>query len=209
MGWGDSWGDDWGGGLDGGVPVVPEVTVSPESKVRTVAGYARAFWQMLPPGQAFDRESPELGALILGLSVEWTRIELTAAKIANEINPGATVAFLQEWEHFARLPDKCAGVVEDTLQGRRAALVAKVTSTGGQSLQYYEDVALALGYVVTCNNTAAPYVWEVNAPGTTVIEFRVGRSRVGERLRSWGNSLLECKINQIKPAHTRALFVYA
>ena len=208
MGWGDDWGQDWGGGLDTGGPSVPEITVTPDSKVHSPAAYAQALWQLLPPGQALDRESPELNKLVTGLSAEWPRVELSAARIAAEVNPLSTVGFLPEWEAFAGLPDNCANTLDETLQGRRAALVAKVASTGGQSLAYYEDVARALGYIVTCTNTAAPYVWQVNAAATTVQPFRAGRSRAGERLRTWGNTALECKINKIKPAHTRVLFVY-
>lgn len=208
MGWGDDWGQDWGGGLDTGGPSVPEITVTPDSKVHSPAAYAQALWQLLPPGQALDRESPELNKLVTGLSAEWPRVELSAARIAAEVNPISTVGFLPEWETFAGLPDNCANTLDETLQGRRAALVAKVASTGGQSLAYYEDVARALGYIVTCTNTAAPYVWQVNAAATTVQPFRAGRSRAGERLRTWGNTALECKINKIKPAHTRVLFVY-
>jgi hypothetical protein len=33
-------------------------------------------------------------------------------------------------------------------------------------------------------------------------------SAVGEALRTWGNDLLECKMNQIKPAHTILIFGY-
>jgi uncharacterized protein YmfQ (DUF2313 family) len=208
MGWGDDWGYDWGGGLDAGAPTVPEVTITPESKVRSVASYLQALWQLLPPGQALDRESQGLNLLLSGLSPEWPRVELSAAKIAPEVNPLSTVGFLAEWESFAGLPDNCANTLDETLQGRRAALVAKVASTGGQSLAYYEDVARALGYNVTCANTATPYVWQVNTTATTVQPFRAGRGRAGERLRTWGNTALECKINKIKPAHTRVLFVY-
>jgi uncharacterized protein YmfQ (DUF2313 family) len=40
------------------------------------------------------------------------------------------------------------------------------------------------------------------------MEFRAGLSAAGERLRTWGNDTLECKLNQLKPAHTIALFAY-
>lgn len=38
--------------------------------------------------------------------------------------------------------------------------------------------------------------------------FRAGRSRAGERLRTFGSSALECTINRTKPAHTVALYAY-
>jgi hypothetical protein len=65
----------------------------------------------------------------------------------------------------------------------------------------------ALFWLWKCGKTILK-MWQVNAAATTVQPFRAGRSRAGERLRTWGNTALECKINKIKPAHTRVLFVY-
>ncbi|MNJ68827.1 hypothetical protein D3C77_651150 [compost metagenome] len=52
------------------------------------------------------------------------------------------------------------------------------------------------------------FTWRVHAPEVAVIPFRAGLSAAGEQLRAWGNDTLECKINQLKPAHTVALFAY-
>ena len=132
---------------------------------------------------------------------------------------------LPDWERVARLPDKCSGVLEETIQGRRHALLTKLTSTGGQSPGYFIGIAATLGYTVTIEefrpfrvgrsrvgdsltNGDWIFTWLVRAPEVSVTSFRVGTSAVGERLRTWGNDTLECKLNQLKPAHTIALFAY-
>ncbi len=52
-------------------------------------------------------------------------------------------------------------------------------------------------------------MFRVNAPGTKIYRFRVGRNSVGDRLRYWRrNEILECIINRLKPAHTFAIFGY-
>ncbi|MCY1452005.1 hypothetical protein D9M71_689020 [compost metagenome] len=123
------------------------------------------------------------------------------------------------------LPDKCAGTLENTLQGRRNAVLAKLFSTGGQSIAFFQGVAGSLGYDVTITeyrpfraglscagepltNGDWVYAWRVNAPEVSVIRFCAGQSAAGEPLQSWGNDSLECKINQMKPAQTIALYGY-
>lgn len=37
---------------------------------------------------------------------------------------------------------------------------------------------------------------------------RVGKSAVGEPLRSWGNSEMQCRLGELAPAHTVLQFAY-
>jgi uncharacterized protein YmfQ (DUF2313 family) len=159
------------------------------------------------------------------MSIELARVDGRGEALPGEANPADTNELLVDWERVAGLPDKCAGVLEETLQGRRNALLTKLSSTGGQSAAYFIELAASLGYTVTIEqfrpfrvgmsragdsltNGAWVFTWLIRAPEVTVTSFRVGRSAVGERLRTWGNDTLECKINQLKPAHTIALFAY-
>jgi uncharacterized protein YmfQ (DUF2313 family) len=108
---------------------------------------------------------------------------------------------------------------------RRSALVSKVTMQGGQSRDFFIKLAASLGYTITItelapftiehssietslNDTDWRFVWQVNAPTTTIREFQIEHSSIEEPLRSWGNNLLESVINRYKPAHTRVLFSY-
>lgn len=53
-----------------------------------------------------------------------------------------------------------------------------------------------------------PHVWRINSEEqVTVTEFTVN-SPCTDALREWGNDLLECVLNPIKPAHTNLRFGY-
>ena len=193
---------------------------------RTADEYREHLKALLPPGQAFPRDpGATIETLLDGMAQELARIDARGEALTFEANPQTTSEMLTDWERVAGLPDKCSGSLETTQQGRRQVLLAKLTSTGGQSVAYFIEVAAALGYTVTITefrpfragmseagdaitNGDWIYAWQVNAPEVTVIPFRAGRSTAGEPLRAWGNDTLECKINQLKPAHTIALFAY-
>ena len=192
----------------------------------TAADYLEQLKMLLPPGQAFPRESgTTLHSLLDGMSIELARVDGRGEALPMEANPSTTSEMLSDWERVAGLPDKCSGVLEETLQGRKNALLAKLSSTGGQSAAYFIELAGVLGYTVTIEeyrpfrvglsragdaltNGDWVFTWLIRAPETSVISFRAGVSAAGERLRTWGNDTLECKINQLKPAHTIALFAY-
>ena len=192
----------------------------------TAADYLEQLKTLLPPGQAFPREAgTTLHSLLDGMAIELARVDGRGEALPVEANPASTNELLSDWERVAGLPDKCSGVLEETLQGRRNALLTKLTSTGGQSAEYFIELAASLGYTVTIKefrpfragrsyagdpltNGAWVFTWLIRAPATSIISFRAGVSASGERLRTWGNNALECKINQLKPAHTIALFAY-
>jgi uncharacterized protein YmfQ (DUF2313 family) len=192
----------------------------------TAAEYREQLKALLPPGQAFPRDpGTTLHDLLDGMSIELARLDGRGSILPQEVNPTSSSELLPDWERIAGLPDKCSGALEETLQGRRNVLLTKLTSTGGQSASYFIEVAASLGYTVTIEvfrpfrvgrshagdpltNGAWVFTWVIRAPEVSVTSFRVGRSAVGERLRAWGNDTLECKINQLKPAHTIALFAY-
>lgn len=193
---------------------------------RTASDYQEQLAALLPPGQAFPREAGgSLADLLAGMAEEWARVDARAEQLIIDANPLASAELLPDWERVTALPDNCAGVLADTLQGRRAALLTKLASTGVQSAAYFVEVAAALGYAVTIEefrpfraglsvagdaltNGDWVFTWRVNAPAVTVTPFRAGRSGAGEALAAWGNDTLECKINQLKPAHTVAQFAY-
>jgi uncharacterized protein YmfQ (DUF2313 family) len=192
----------------------------------TAAEYREQLKALLPPGQAFPRDAgTTLHDLLDGMSIELARVDDRASVLPQEVNPTTSLELLPDWERVAGLPDKCSGVLEETLQGRRNALLTKLTSTGGQSAEYFIELAASLGYMVTIEvfrpfragrsvagdaltNGPWSHTWLIRAPAVSVTEFRAGLSAAGERLRTWGNDTLECKINLLKPAHTIALFAY-
>ncbi|VXC68371.1 Bacteriophage tail protein [Pseudomonas sp. 8Z] len=188
--------------------------------------YGRQLGQLLPPGLAWTTDpASQLQRLLRAFGEVLARAHRRADDLDREIDPSTTHEILDRWEAALGLPDKCSGALETTLQGRRNALVAKLFATGGQSVAFFLGVGLSLGFDVTISefrpfragrsaagdpltNGDWVYAWRVNAPETTVISFRAGRSAAGESLQSWGNDVLECKLNQLKPAQTILLTGY-
>lgn len=192
---------------------------------QTADDYASQLDGLLPRGLAWSRDgNARMRDLTRALAEEFARIDQRGDDLIREVLPDTTVELLPDWERAAGLPDTCVATGQ-TIQERRAALIARLADTGGQSRAFFIALAAKLGFTVTITefrpfqagrsragdpdyNEQWRFVWRVNAPGTTVVFFRAGMSAAGEPLRKWGNELLECVFNRIKPAHTVLLFGY-
>lgn len=188
--------------------------------------YRDQMQALLPHGAAWPRHRGAVLTVVLGaLAQEFARIDARARQLIAEAIPTTTSEMLADWERVAGLPDNCSGLLAEGQQARRDDLVSKLISQGGQSREYFRDMAAAMGFPVrieeyrpfragmsaagnALTNDAWRFTWKVAAPITTVREFRAGSSAAGERLASWGNEGLECRIRQNKPAHTRVIFTY-
>jgi len=194
----------------------------------TATDYLAQLQALLPQGPAWPRDADaELTRLLAAWADEMARIDARAADLVEEADPRTTAELLADWERVAGLPDACVEALAgaQTTAQRRAALVGKLTTIGGQSAAYYIALAASLGYAITvtefrpfragqsCAGDALTndewiFAWQVNAPETTIVDFAAGRSCAGDPLRAWGNELLECVITRLKPAHTHVLFAY-
>lgn len=191
----------------------------------TAADYLSALQSLLPRGHAWPRAPGAVQTSALaGLTPIYERHNLRANHLLVDAFPTTTLELLPEWEAALGLPDPCAGIAP-TLQARRAQVVARFTSAGGQSVLYIKAVALSLGYVIditqfiparagilragqpVCGNDFA-HAWRVTAALNTKFAFRAGASLAGEPLSSIGNAVLECELRQIAPAHTTVFFTY-
>lgn len=190
----------------------------------TAADYLNQLQALLPQGPAWPREPDALLTRMLsGFSEELARVDARLSVLVDEADPRDTYELLADWERVAGLPDNClAGATQSTAE-RRSALVARLTTIGGQTPAYFVALAASLGYTVTVSeyrpyrvNSAvnAPihgelwiFVWQVNAALDTVRRFTV-QGAVDDPLASWGNAILECAISRLKPAHTKVLFAY-
>lgn len=193
----------------------------------TANEYLAQLQALLPQGPAWPREAnAALTQLLAAWADELARVDGRAADLIEEADPRTTAELLADWERVADLPDACVaayGITQTTAQ-RRAALVAKLTTIGGQSAAYFISLAASLGYTISVTEFAPftagsdagddltngdwAYAWQVNAPQETIIEFSAGASSAGDPLRAWGNELLECVIRRLRPAHTHVLFAY-
>jgi uncharacterized protein YmfQ (DUF2313 family) len=192
----------------------------------TATDYLRQLQVLLPPGPAWPRSDDALLTRLLGaLAAELARVDGRAQRLLEEADPRTVAELFVDWERVAGLPDACAQAFggEQTLAQRRAALVVRLTTLGGQSPAYLIGLAATLGYAITitefrahCVNddveqplydTAWNFAWQVNAALNTVIAITVD-STVEDPIAAWGNALLECVIKRLKPAQTAVLFSY-
>lgn len=166
-----------------------------------------------------------LTRLLSGLSGELARVDGRAWQIAEEADPRTVAELFADWERVAGLPDACAVAFggTQTAAQRRAALVGRLTTMGGQSPAYYIALAASIGYAIAITEfrahtveddvnyalygSAWDFAWQVNAALNTINEITVDMT-VEDPLAAWGNSLLECVINRLKPTHTTLLFSY-
>lgn len=185
------------------------------------ADYLRLLMNLMPKGPAWT----ENDVLLSGEAEELARLHNRVMDLLEEYDPRTTIELFSEWEKEYGLPDPCLTIGPSLIE-RRAALVSKVFNIGGQSPAFFIAVAAALGFTITITefhpfrvdiNAVGDalyaeewgYAWQVNGALTTIHEFAVELSQVGDALRTWGNALLECVINRIKPAHTLVIYNYS
>lgn len=191
----------------------------------TADDYLLQLQALLPQGPAWPREDSPVTRLLNGLAQELARVDGRVVTLLEEADPRTTAELFTDWERVAGLPDACAIAFggDQTTAQRRAALLGRLTSLGGQSAAYYVGMAAALGYAVTVEDftehtvdddvehplfgAAWAFAWQVNGVLNEVTEITVDDS-VDDPLAAWGSALLECVIQRLKPAHTTVLFSY-
>lgn len=192
----------------------------------SATAYARQLKALLPPGAAWNLEPTSvLSLLFAGLSEELARLDARGGTLIHESDPRTALETLEAWERMLDLPDDCV-VAEQSIDARRASIVAQLIALGGQTPAYYIAVAAALGVDVTitefseydvaddceeavCDDAWA-YAWQVNAAmtGPSGGEMTV-EDAVDELISWWATNALECTLYRLKPAHTTLLFAYS
>jgi uncharacterized protein YmfQ (DUF2313 family) len=134
---------------------------------RSGADYAQAFISLLPQGPAWPRHA--LSTLVeacYGLADYWGFVDSRAADLLEiESDPRLTVELLPDWERAWGLPDPCVKTPQGIV-ARRQALLLKMTMLGGQSRQFFIDVAASLGYTITITEYL-PYICGISRVGDT------------------------------------------
>lgn len=189
------------------------------------ADYQTAMLDLLPRGRIWRRDPGSVLARVLGaLAPTYTRSMGAAIQLLVDTLPATTLNLLPEWEASLGLPDPCAGLAP-TIQLRQRQVAARWAARGGQSKDYFIKLAASLGYTITITEytpsmfghpfglpfagTAWAYVWQVNAPTFTVERFLFGHDAFGEPFASWDNTVLQCEIQRLAPAHTKVIFSYS
>ena len=154
-------------------------------------------------------------------------VEVRSLDVHEEADLRTTVELLPEWAEWLGLAEDCTDGQPQTKLEQRFAAFRKLVTPGGQNRFHYSEVAQALGYDVEitdlvefvafiaeassaedpCYDDSWAFVLEVHAPEVTPRFARCGVSVCGEPLVTFGNELLSCTLDAIKPAHV--LFLYA
>lgn len=185
----------------------------------TKSEYVDLVKNLLPPGPAFpiDDCASELAIIIEAVAEECARVESFVNLLIEESDPRSTAQLFADWEDSFGLPDECVMAFlerEITADERRKSLVTKSVGYGGQTLLYFQELAKQLGRDVIVSNLRQEgrpetyYWWVVEIRSATSVDYATVLMSVDDALGTWGDALLECVINQRKPAHTRVFFSY-
>jgi len=190
----------------------------------TADQYREHLRALLPPGRALQDGDGNLTQLLDGMAEELARVDGRADALIVESLPDSTLDLLPDWERVADLPDDCTPTGQ-TVEARRAALIARLTANSGPSVPFLLEIAAALGYSVQIVKRRARrfgaalgdyyggldwmFVWEVHAPLNSVAYRRFSTSAYGEVYASWQNDVLECVMRQHNPADTQVNFIYS
>lgn len=178
---------------------------------------------LLPP-VSYSPAAPRVAASLQAEGAELDRVAADSALALGAISPFKYPQWREDWERVYGLPGQCAKG-EQLLQERIALLALAFQERGGISRDWLKRYAELAGYDISISEyqpfraghsragdalTNGPwlYAFRVLAQGEAVRVFRAGQSQSGEKLRTWGDSILECIINKYKPAHAVALVAY-
>lgn len=194
------------------------------AQAHSVEDYLAALQALMPRGPAWPTDpaavqTAALRAFARALSSE----DEAAIDLLADAFPATATNLLLEWEETLGLPDPCEGTGQ-TLQQRRAQAVARLAGQGGQSIAYLLQVAQGLGYTGVTIAQFAPfragvshagdrccgddwwYAFEVSVPDLRIFYFEAGKSAAGEPLYTIENGSIICVIDELKPAHTQAIY---
>lgn len=186
--------------------------------------YVNMLMALMPRGLLWEHLQEDLTfvGVVGSVAEEFALLDAREDDLLNEADPRTTYEMLTDWETTYSLPDPCIDEVS-TIELRQKTLVTKVTNKGGQSRQFFINLAKNLGYDITITefeifnfessfedpmtNENWLFTWQVNAPAVT-INYMTVESGVDEPFATWGNERLECAINRLKPDHTTVQFAY-
>lgn len=183
--------------------------------------------RLLPPGVAWTRDQTSvLYKLAASIAEELCRIESRAVQLLVESDPRTTTELLEDWERVLGLPGDCVGLA-GTIQERRANIVSKLIARSAQTKAFYVMLAATLGYTITVDDIIEydafhveepleqpiygdewAHVFSITFPANVTREFRVDENSVEDRIVEFGDDLIECVIEDNKPAHSVVLFQY-
>jgi len=191
----------------------------------TAADYVTRLQALLPRGRAWPRADDAIQTKVLnGLAQSTANSNSDANALLVGAFPATADALLTDWEAALGLPGPF-GSLAGTTAGRRAAVVAALANTGGQSKAYFIALAASLGMTITITeflpysvskpvNTPIAgdqwaHSWQVNASAAIAISYTPPASLdIVQATPGFGNPLLESLLSAFKPAQTLCITSY-
>lgn len=195
--------------------------------VVTLQVWLSALQAMLPPGRAFTRDPDAvLTKLLTAIAKVFLDAQLKFEALMLQADPRRATSMLPDWERTLGLPDRCTPAGQQLVDRQRAAY-QRLTEEGGQSAPYFIGLAEKLGeagVTITkfkrfqctsdCNDalysTADKFVWRVNIPRPALnARWMTCNSNCTSALQEYTPSVIECALDERKPAESNVIFAYA
>ena len=150
----------------------------------TPADYQQMFLRLTPPGLAWTKRlSSNWAKLWLAEAQGLARVEGEAYRLIAEANPLTTWEALEDWERVAGLPDEC-GALGDSIEVRRADLIAKLRAGGGQTKAFFEGILRLYGFDVEIEEFG-PFLADQSGAEDRVYECAAGTMTDPETGEVW------------------------
>lgn len=198
----------------------------------TTENYRLQLASLLPRGtiweQAFSDESV-MGQLMTAMADSLSRADDKAEQLIEEADPRQTTLLFRQWLSVCGVPSDCIRAFVESLTDEklRQILVKKIQGVGLSSRAFLIGLAAEMGAEASIEEKRAfkcrsrvdqrlySKEWRthwffvvLHDDSGKPVNFSC-RSRVNERLATWGNSALECLIKEFCPAHTKVRFIYS
>lgn len=190
----------------------------------TADDFAEAMLKLLPTGKVWPTGFDTIIRKVLeGMGGTYERQTARSNNLLIDAFPATAVELLTDWENTLGLPDPCQGPAP-TILARQAQVISRFAKSGGQTVAYFIALAAQLGYAITITEFSPAYfgmpfggffggddwayVWQVNAPLVSQEFFLFGQNNFGDPFSVFGNAVLECELQRVKPAHTLLIFSY-
>jgi len=196
--------------------------------LRAAKEYLRLLQSLLPKGKAWNRdEDSTLSGFLYGQAEEFARVDGRSSDLLVERSTLTTNELLTDHENDLGLPDACSNE-DETITERRHNAHSKLIQLGQQTSQYYIDIASAMEWTITitefspfisgvnssgdsCGDSEVIFYWlvTIDLSSSNIIYFTSGNSQSGDLLQQINDiDYLICKLNQLKPAHTKIIYEY-
>lgn len=194
----------------------------------TETDYRHQVNALLPRGLIWHRTvGTALDAILFALEREAARVDGRISDVIEEADPRTSIEELERWFSDWGVPSDCLKALGDPSQEQiRQELLAKITSNMGLTKAFFESLGATLGYNTTVEtyeehdvNRSVEYAlydetWTavmtmvVKVSGRYLVREFTTQWNANNALAEWGETLLECVIRALAPAHVRVIFQY-